>query len=150
MLNHVVLMGRLTRDPELRKTASGTSVASFTIASDESRKNADGSKNTVFLNCTMFSQRAESFVKFFRKGSLVIVEGRITQRKYVRPSDNVQVTTTELTVENWEFGGDRPAGAPENGQSVSASEPGFNQSVPEDRGNMDSIDIVDDDLPFGL
>ena len=149
MLNRAIMMGRLTRDPELKKTASGTSIASFAIAVDDSRKNADGSKNTLFLNCSLFGARAETFMKFFRKGSLIVVEGRLTQRKYTRRADNVEITVVELNVDNFEFGGDKPQGVDVSGYAPNAPAGNdISQPMPESKGNLDSIDIVDDDLPF--
>ena len=84
MVNNVVLVGRLTRDPELRKTSTGMGVASFTIACDDSRKGPNGEKVTIFMNVSVFGNSADTVVKFTRKGSLVGVVGRLTQRKYTR------------------------------------------------------------------
>ena len=84
MVNRVVLVGRLTRDPELRKTPTGVSVASFTLAVDNTRKNPDGTRGTCFLNCTVFREQGENLVKFCRKGSLVGVDGSLNQRNFVR------------------------------------------------------------------
>ena len=92
MVNNVVLVGRLTRDPELRRTTSGLSVASFTIAVDDSRKGPNGEKVTVFMPVSIFGKSADTVVKFTRKGNLVGVIGRLTQRKYTRRSDNVEIT----------------------------------------------------------
>jgi single-strand DNA-binding protein len=86
----------LTRDPELRKTTSGLAVASFAIAVDDSRKGPNGTKNTIFMNCSIFGNTGENVAKFTRKGSLVGIEGRLNQRKYTRKTDNVQSRSTEL------------------------------------------------------
>lgn len=146
MLNRVILIGRLTRDAELRKTASGLSVASFTVAVDDPRKNPDGTSNTLFMNCTLFGQRADNFVKYTHKGSLVSVEGRLQQRKYTNKA-GVQVTTIETVVDGFDFLEPKSS----NGATAeSASQPaGFNQTnSASDSGNLDAIDVVDDDLPF--
>ena len=86
MINNVVLVGRLTRDPELRTTNSGMSVASFTIASDDRR---GGQKTTIFMAVSVFGKQADVVAKYTKKGVLVGVTGRLTQRKYVRRVDNV-------------------------------------------------------------
>lgn len=146
MLNRVILIGRLTRDPELRKTTSGLSVASFSLAVDDSRKNPDGTKNTLFMNCTLFNTRAETFVKYTRKGSLISVEGRLQQRKYTNKA-GVQVTVIETIVDNFDFldtkntaNGDAP--------SYNSNPEPISQVSQPDSGNLDAIDVVDDDLPF--
>lgn len=155
MINRVVLTGRLTRDPELRRTSSNMAVASFTIAVDDSYRSANGEKNTLFMNCSIFGVRAENIVKFTRKGSLVGVEGRLNQRKYVRKADNVQVTTIEVIADNVEFLDTRnsnPSGARSGYQSDAAAPAMDNQaevaSETSQGKNLDSIDVIDDDLPF--
>ncbi len=146
MLNRVILIGRLTRDAELRRTASGLSVASFTVAVDDPRKNPDGTSNTLFMNCTLFGQRADNFVKYTHKGSLVSVEGRLQQRKYVNKA-GVNVTVIETLVDNFDFLDPKSA----NAGTDNATPAGFNQtetaSEPES-GNLDAIDVTEDDLPF--
>ena len=84
MINRVVLVGRLTKDPEMRTTTSGNTVTSFTLAVDNRLKNPDGSRGTVFIGCVSFAQRAETVAKFTKKGNLVAVEGSLNQRKYQR------------------------------------------------------------------
>lgn len=142
MLNRVVLIGRLTRDPELRRTASNLAVVSFTIAVDDSyRRGADGEKNTLFMSCSMFGTRAENVAKFVRKGSLVAVEGRLNQRKYTRKSDGVNMTVIETICDSVEFL--EPKGA-------APAETGYTPDItPESPSDDDvSIDVTDDDLPF--
>ena len=94
MINNVVLVGRLTRDPELRTTNSGTSVCSFTVAVDNRQKNPDGTKSASFIPCTAFQQSADNMSKFLKKGSLVGIVGRLNQRSYLN-KDNVKVTVIE-------------------------------------------------------
>ncbi len=145
MLNRVILIGRLTRDPELRKTASNLSVASFSLAVDDSRKNPDGTKNTLFMNCTLFGVRAETFVKYTHKGSLISVEGKLQQRKYTNKA-GVQVTTIETLVDNFDFLDTKNAAA--NDAVGYSSQPDVAPAAQPDSGNLDAIDVVDDDLPF--
>ncbi len=82
MLNHIVLMGRLTKDPELRRTNSGTSVASFTLAVDRDFKNQDGTKETDFIDIVVWKNSAEFVAKNFSKGRMAAVEGRLQIRKW--------------------------------------------------------------------
>lgn len=151
MVNNVVLVGRLTRDPELRRTNSGLSVASFTIAVDDSRKGPNGEKVTVFMPVSIFGKSADTVVKFTRKGNLVGVIGRLTQRKYTRRTDNVEITSTEVIANAIEFMEPKSGGAAAND---SGYYPDTNNDVmpassqPQESKDTDSIDITDDDLPF--
>ena len=151
MVNSVVLVGRLTRDPELRKTSSGMSVASFRLAVDDSRKGPNGEKVTIFMPVSIFGNAADTVVKFTRKGALVGVVGRLTQRKYTNRA-GVEITATEIAANQVEFLEPKGAKAIEDSgysPDVPAPEP-QNQAAAhqEDSKNLDSIDIVDDDLPF--
>ena len=83
MLNHIVIMGRLTRDPELRYTQSQTPVASFTVAVDRDFGGRDGGeKQTDFIDCSAWRQTGEFVSKYFRKGSMIVVSGRLQSRKW--------------------------------------------------------------------
>jgi single-strand DNA-binding protein len=158
MINRVVLVGRLTRDPDLRKTASGLAVASFTLAVDDSRKGPNGEKQTIFMNISIFGNSAENVAKYTRKGSLVGIEGRLTQRKYVRKTDNAQVTSTDIVADSVEFldpkGASNAQSAQESGFTPDAgaktpAAPATQVAPAKQEGkNLDSIDVVDDDLPF--
>ena len=110
MLNRIVLAGRLTKDVELRKLATGMAVASFDLASDELSKNADGSKKVIFIGVSLFGKSAENVAKYVQKGSLVAVDGRITQRKYTN-KQNQQVTSTEIVADNVQFLEPKPQAA---------------------------------------
>ena len=146
MINNVVLVGRLTRDPELKTTNSGTSVCSFTIAVDNRQKNPDGSKSASFIPCTVFQQAADNMTKFLKKGSLVGIVGRLNQRSYVRSKDNVKVTVIEVLCDSVQFL--EPKG---EGRSVEAADDGFVSDVQnqqDESKNLDALDLPDDDLPF--
>ena len=148
MLNCVVLVGRLTRDPELVKAASGTSIASFRIAVDDSYKGPNGEKTTLFMDCVIYGNKADNVVKYIRKGSLISVQGRLRQRSYTN-KNNVQVTVVETVADNVEFLEPKNAsGAREAGYVPDAPSPAApsNQTVASD--DLDSIDVVDDDMPF--
>ena len=153
MINSVVLVGRLTRDPELRKTSSGMSVASFTLAVDDSYRGPNGEKVTIFMPISVWGKSADNVAKFTRKGSLVGVSGRLTQRKYVRRSDNVEVSVTEVSASAVEFldpkDASRGAGANTGFSPDAGSQEPASQVNPQTESkNLDSIDLVEDDLPF--
>ena len=148
MINRVVLVGRLTRDPELRKTASGASVASFTIALDNLSKGPNGERTTSFIPCVIWNQQADNMVKYVRKGSLVGVEGRLNQRSY-DSRDGRKVQIIEVVCDSVQFL------EPKSNSNATREEPetlGFEreevQHVVEEDKNVSSIDIADDDLPF--
>lgn len=103
MLNKGILMGRLTRDPELRHTQSGTAVCSFTLAIDRDRKDANGEKQTDFIDCVTWGKQAEFASQWFSKGMMVIVVGRIQSRKWQDQNGNNR-TAIELNCEEVSFG----------------------------------------------
>jgi len=82
MLNHICIMGRLTRDPELRRTANGTAVTSFTVAVDRDFTNDDGSRDTDFIDCIAWKTLAETVNRYFAKGRMAVVHGRLQIRSY--------------------------------------------------------------------
>ena len=103
MLNKGILMGRLTRDPELRHTQSGTAVCSFTLAIDRDRKDANGEKQTDFIDCVAWNKQAEFVAQWFSKGMMAIVVGRIQSRKWQDQNGNSR-TAIELHCEEVSFG----------------------------------------------
>ena len=103
MLNKGILMGRLTRDPELRHTQSGTAVCSFTLAIDRDRKDANGEKQTDFIDCVAWGKQAEFASQWFSKGMMAIVVGRIQSRKWQDQNGNNR-TAIELNCEEVSFG----------------------------------------------
>ena len=144
MINNVVLVGRLTRDPELKTTNSGTSVCSFTVAVDNRQKNPDGTKSASFIPCTAFQQSADNMSKFLKKGSLVGIVGRLNQRSYLN-KDNIKVTVIEVLCDSVQFL--EPKG---EGRQIGADNSGFESDVPaqDESKNLDALDLPDDDLPF--
>lgn len=145
MINRVVLVGRLTRDPELRKTNTGASVASFTIAVDNRLKGPNGEKTTSFIPCTVWNQQAENAYKFTHKGSLVGVEGRLNQRSY-DSKDGRKVSVVEVICDSVQFLESK------NSATNTSRDDGFvPDMIPTDEvveKNTSSIDVADDDLPF--
>ena len=111
MMNKAILVGRLTRDPELKTTGSGVSVCSFTIAVNRRFKNAEGNYDADFINCVAWRQQAELIAKHFKKGDMIGIAGSMQTRNYDR--DGIKVYVTEVVVEEIDFVGnsksDKPA-----------------------------------------
>ena len=104
MLNHIVIMGRLTRDPELRRTGSGLPVASFTVAVDRDfGKNENGEKETDFIDCVAWRQTGEFVSKYFTRGSMIVVSGRLQIRSW-NDKDGNKRRTAEVVADNVYFG----------------------------------------------
>jgi len=104
MLNHIVIMGRLTRDPELRRTGSGIAVASFTVAVDRDFGGRDGGeKETDFIDCVAWRQTGEFVSKYFTKGSMIVVSGRLQIRNWTDKDGNKR-RTAEVVADNCYFG----------------------------------------------
>ncbi|MFR3684871.1 MAG: single-stranded DNA-binding protein [Enterococcus sp.] len=151
MINNVVLVGRLTKDPDLRYTANGTAVASFTLAVNRNFKNSDGQQEADFINCVIWRKSAETLANTVRKGQQIGLTGRIQTRSY----DNQQgqrVYVTEVVAESFNYLEKR-----ENGQSNNQQQNSNYQNTNNQNSNFDrdqdpfagtSIDISDDDLPF--
>ena len=103
MLNHITIMGRLTRDPELRRTGSGIAVASFTVAVDRDFSGRDGGeKETDFIDCVAWRQTGEFVSKYFTKGSMIVVSGRLQIRNWTDKDGNKR-RTAEILVDNIYF-----------------------------------------------
>ena len=107
MLNHITIMGRLTREPELRHTQSQTAVASFTLAVDRDFQSRDsGEKQTDFINCVAWRSTADFVSKYFHKGSMAVVSGRLQIRSYQDREGNNR-TAAEVVADNVYFGESR-------------------------------------------
>ncbi len=103
MLNHIVLMGRLTRDPELRHTGTGTAVASFTLAVDRDFKNQNGEKETDFIDIVAWRSTAEYVSKYFTKGRMAVVTGRLQIRNWT-DKEGGKRRSAEVIADNVYFG----------------------------------------------
>ena len=103
MLNKIILMGRLTRDPELRRTQSGTAVASFTLAVDRDYKPQDGERETDFIDIVAWRGTGEFVSKYFTKGRMAVVEGRLQVRDWTDKDGNKR-RSTEVVADNVYFG----------------------------------------------
>ena len=102
MLNKIIIMGRLTRDPELRRTGSGTAVTSFSLACDRDFKSQSGEKETDFIEVVAWKNTAEFVSKYFSKGRMAVVEGRLQIRDWTDKAGNKR-TTAEVVAENVYF-----------------------------------------------
>lgn len=142
MLNHITIMGRLTRDPELRRTGSGVAVASFTLAVDRDfGKNENGEKETDFIDCVAWRNTGEFVSNYFAKGRMAVVSGRLQIRSWTDKDGNKR-RTAEVVADNVYFGESRNDSQTQNSGSV-----GFVKAdtVP---GNFAPITEDDAQLPF--
>lgn len=134
MLNHIVIMGRLARDPELRRTQTGVPVASFRLAVDRDFKDkTTGERATDWIDCVAWKSTGEFVSRYFTKGSLAVVDGRLQIRNWTDKEGNRR-TTAEVVVDNVYFGGSRRDG---DGQ------------IPSDADEFTDLDDGETgDLPF--
>lgn len=107
MLNNFSLMGRLTRDPEIKTTPSGVKVLSFTVACDRNFKNQDGTTTADFIDCVAWRQQAEFINKYFAKGKMIALTGSLQTRTYT-DRDGIKRKVYEVNVESVNFAGDTP------------------------------------------
>lgn len=164
MINRVVLVGRLTKDPELRYTPNGIPVSTFTLAVNRTFTNRQGEREADFINCVVWRKQAENVANYLRKGSLAGVEGRIQTRNY-EAQDGRRVYVTEVVCDSVQFLEPRSVTASRGEQFGATSYPDLggqfgsgNQNQPrtpdftkdEDPffSDGEQIDISDDDLPF--
>ena len=158
-MNKAILIGRLTRDPELRTTPSGRNVCSFSVAVNRTYSNANGEREADFINCVVWDKQAENLAKYQKKGNQIAVEGRIQTRNY-DDKDGKKVYVTEILASNISF---LDAKGTSNGE-VSSFDNMPEPPVSNERENIptesvsvendpfaafgDSVEISDNDLPF--
>lgn len=149
MLNHITLMGRLTRDPELRYTQSGTPVASFTLAVDRDYSPRDGGdRQTDFIDCVAWRKTGEFVSKYFSKGSMAVVSGRLEIRDWTDRDGNKR-RSAEVIVDNVYFGeSKRSAGDAGRQPSMPASDFGGFENSPSSGSAFSELDDGDGELPF--
>lgn len=167
MLNRAILTGRLTRDPELRYTTSGTAVVQATIAVDRQFKNQQGEREADFINLVIWRKAAENFANFTHKGSLVGIDGRIQTRTYENKQGQ-RVYVTEINVDSFSLleprqennqqpNNNYSSQAPNNNaRNATSNSPQQNQNAQSNYGNQNndfgnggqSIDLADEELPF--
>ncbi len=138
MLNSTCLVGRLTKDPELRYTPNNQAVATFSLAVNRNFKSQNGERETDFINCVIWRQQAENLANWAKKGALIGITGRIQARSYENQQGQ-RVYVTEVVAEQFQLlenRRDRDAG-----QSQGYNQPDFSRQA-------EPMDISDDDLPF--
>ncbi len=158
MLNRIILMGRLTRDPELRRTQSGTAVTSFTLACDRDFKSQSGEKETDFIDIVAWRNTAEFVSKYFTKGRMAIVEGRLQIRDWT-DKDGGKRRSAEVVADNVHFGDSKRDSNPDGGYAPAygggygggTSRPGASPasaSPADSRSDFAEIGEEDGELPF--
>jgi len=144
MLNHITIMGRLVRDPELRRTGSGIAVASFTLAVDRDFGPKDGGeKETDFIDCVAWRNTGEFVSKYFTKGRMAVVSGRLQIRKYTDKDGNNR-RAAEIVADNVYFGDSKKDGSTNTATPASDYVP----PVQPDSGDFALLDDDDAQLPF--
>ena len=152
-LNVIVIQGRLTRDPELRRTGSGLAVASFSVAVDRDWPSKEtGEKETDFIDCVAWRQTGEFVSKYFQKGSLIVVSGRLQIRTWTDKDSNKR-KTAEIVADNVYFGGSKKESSSTNTNANTYSTPNYGGYNPYAASAAPASDfaLFDDDdavLPF--
>lgn len=164
MINSVCLVGRLTRDPELKYTGNNVAVASFSLAVNRNFKDANGERETDFINCVIWRQQAENLANWAKKGALIGITGRIQTRSYENQQGQ-RVYVTEVVAENFQMLESRAAREGSNATqgntfgNDSGYAGSYGQQAPQQQGpnfardnspygNGNPMDITDDMLPF--
>lgn len=142
MLNVVVLMGRLTADPELRTTGSGISVTSFAVAVDRAFQSG-GERQTDFINCVAWRRNAEFISRYFSKGQMIAIRGTLQQRSYTDKDGNKR-TAYDVVVDNASFCGSKA----ESGSASVRTDAAPASFSNVDTGDFEEISMGDEDLPF--
>ena len=150
MLNKIIIMGRLTRDPELRRTQSGTAVTSFSLAVDRDFKSQNGDKETDFIDIVAWRSTAEFVSKYFTKGRMAVVEGRLQIRDWT-DREGGKRRSAEVVADNVYFGDSKRDAASDGGYAPAYSAPAGRAPMmaPSD-GHSDFAEIGEEDgeLPF--
>ena len=171
MINNVVLVGRMTRDAELRYTPSNVAVATFSLAVNRNFRGQNGERETDFINCVIWRQQAENLANWAKKGALIGITGRIQTRNYENQQGQ-RVYVTEVVADNFQmlesraareaqgngggttfapnnnFGGGQSAAPNFGGGNAAPSAPDFSRDETSPFGATNPMDISDDDLPF--
>lgn len=148
MINRVVLVGRLTKDPEFRTTQSGIDVATFTLAVNRNFKSKNGEQQADFINCVVFRKQAENVNNYLNKGSLAGVDGRLQSRSYEN-KEGQRVFVTEVVCDSVQFLEPKNTQSSNNNQSnnqVQQREKALQSDNPFNNSN--NFDMDTDDLPF--
>ena len=146
MINNVTLVGRLTKDADLRYTSDGTATATFSLAVNRPFKSANGEREADFINCVIWRKNAENFANLTRKGSLVGITGRIQTRNYEN-KEGQRVYVTEVVAENFALLESKKDGA-SNGQTGQSNNRSSHQPSDPFNSHSEPYSINSDDLPF--
>lgn len=146
MINNVVLVGRLTRDPELRFTSNGSAVASFNLAVNRNFKTQEGEREADFVNCVIWRKPAEALANYAKKGTLIGVVGRIQTRNYENQQGQ-KVFVTEVVCDNFQLLERRDSSEYQSNNSSSQNSSSF-KDTSDPFGNSSQVGINPDDLPF--
>lgn len=141
MLNNVSLVGRMTRDAELRYTANNQAVATFTLAVNRNFKSQNGEREADFINCVIWRQQAENLANWAKKGALIGITGRIRTRNYENQQGQ-RVYVTEVVAENFQL---LESQKERGNQTQANSQPDFGRN---EQIQSNPMDITSDDLPF--
>lgn len=141
MINNVTLVGRMTRDAELRYTPQNQAVATFSLAVNRPFKSQNGEREADFINCVIWRQQAENLANWAKKGALIGITGRIQTRSYENQQGQ-RVYVTEVVAEQFQL---LESQKERGNQSQGNGQPDFGRNEPM---NANPIDISDDDLPF--
>ena len=141
-LNRVVLVGRMTKDADLRYTPSGVAVANFTVAVNRPFKSQQGEQEADFINCVTWRKQAENLANYTRKGNLIGIDGRIQTRSY-EGMDGKTVYVTEVVAENIQFLESKKSGKAQQPKQQRISN--MNKNLQQ---NAQEIDVEESDLPF--
>lgn len=148
MLNHITIMGRLTRDPELRRTGSGIAVTSFTLAVDRDYKAKDAEKETDFIDCVAWRSTGEFVGKYFTKGRMAVVSGKLQIREWTDKSGNKR-RTAEVLADNVYFGDSKSEGSDSKQNTGAFVPPAYSAgSYAPPAGDFAPLDDDDAQLPF--
>ena len=151
MLNKIILMGRLTRDPELRRTQSGTAVTSFSLAVDRDFKSQSGEKETDFIDIVAWRNTAEFVSKYFTKGRMAVVEGRLQIRDWT-DRDGGKRRSAEVIADNVYFGDSKRDSASDGGYAPAYSAPAYGRGsapmAPDGHSDFAELGEQDGELPF--
>lgn len=154
MLNHIVIMGRLTREPELRRTQTGTSVASFTLAVDRDFKDKQtGERATDFIDVVAWRQTAEFVIRYFTNGRMAVVEGRLQIRDWTDKDGNKR-RSAEVIADNIYFGDSKREGGSSGQESYSGGYGGYSAPAggypaqPDPDSELAELTTDDGNLPF--
>jgi len=149
MINRVIIVGRITNDLEIRRTATSMAVLRFSVAVDSSFKDSNGERKTNFIPIVAFGRNAETIEKYFSKGRMIALEGSLSQNRYER-KDGSKATSIEVVLSGFSFV-DSSKKDNRNEEDLIETNSGYQSDIPssnEEEIDYSKMDLADDDLPF--